>query len=341
MRHGFLKISCLCAGIACAALIPAVHAATKPEVYSVIEGRDSASSNPVAILIGKNLQKYREFSLFKIGVPGPQESPELLSGNSDMLVLRLPAGLAPGAYSIALGDGKHDADSVMLALSNGYVPPASVGALNLDAALRTDLDNALTLDGYTAASFLDASNHTSGTMPTDRFSAYDDLVAEGRFGTAADQIPTGAEVQAVKKLLGAKVRLSSAYTYTAIDSNTTGVPFDVEEFDTDGCHDGTNKSRLTCNTAGYYLVMAKSMEYPNAAPDRILKLLKNGTLASLSGRIIDTGSQPEDLSLTTILHLDQGDYLEMLEIKPNNQGQTRTLKEGQGMTEFMMVRIGE
>lgn len=48
----------------------------------------------------------------------------------------------------------------------------------------------------------DASEITSGTLSTDRFSAYDDLVAESKIGTASDQVAAGDHNHAFSEITG-------------------------------------------------------------------------------------------------------------------------------------------
>lgn len=56
------------------------------------------------------------------------------------------------------------------------------------AQVGTDVDK---LDGHDGSFYQNADNITAGTMNTDRFSAYNDLVAESKIGTGATQVAAG------------------------------------------------------------------------------------------------------------------------------------------------------
>ena len=56
------------------------------------------------------------------------------------------------------------------------------------AQVGTDVDK---LDGHDGSFYQNADNINAGTMNTDRFSAYNDLVAESKIGTGATQVPAG------------------------------------------------------------------------------------------------------------------------------------------------------
>jgi len=58
------------------------------------------------------------------------------------------------------------------------------------------------LAGQTADYYLDASNIISGTLSADRFSAYEDLSAEGRIGTAITQVAQGNHIHDLQSLSG-------------------------------------------------------------------------------------------------------------------------------------------
>ena len=58
------------------------------------------------------------------------------------------------------------------------------------------------LSGQTSIYYLDASHITSGTLSTDRFSAYDNLTAEGRIGMAAVQVAPGIHLHSMEDLVG-------------------------------------------------------------------------------------------------------------------------------------------
>jgi parallel beta-helix repeat protein len=58
------------------------------------------------------------------------------------------------------------------------------------------------LAGQTANYYLDASNIISGTLSADRFSAYEDLSAEGKIGDTASQVASGSHTHNLQSLSG-------------------------------------------------------------------------------------------------------------------------------------------
>jgi hypothetical protein len=58
----------------------------------------------------------------------------------------------------------------------------------------------------------------------------------------------------------------------------TALTFNTESFDTDTCHDtGTNPTRLTCKTAGIYIVVAEVQVEAGGGTERAFRLYANGT----------------------------------------------------------------
>ena len=100
-------------------------------------------------------------------------------------------------------------------------------------------------------------------------------------------------------------------------NNTTETPitFGNENWDTDTCHDNaTNTSRLTCNTAGTYLVIARLTWANNATGYRLLRLFKNGVLGTLldGDYLPSVSANTESTNLCVVeTSLVVGDYVEM------------------------------
>lgn len=91
----------------------------------------------------------------------------------------------------------------------------------------------------------------------------------------------------------------------------TTIAFDGERFDTDAIHDNiTNNSRLTCKTAGKYLVVATIEFVPNTTNQRQLtvNLNTNTTIAVAVSQGLAGGNTP--LTATTIIDLVVGDFIE-------------------------------
>lgn len=124
------------------------------------------------------------------------------------------------------------------------------------------------------------------------------------------------------------------------NSVDTILAFDSERFDTDGIHDTvTNNSRLTCKTAGIYIVVASACFAASATGLRVVTLLLNGTTpigiqttnALVTGRTrLVAVSPPQDLIV--------GDYVEARVY--HTSGGTLTVDvDAQSSPEFGMVRV--
>jgi hypothetical protein len=179
------------AGTLALAMTGEVRAASAPSVYSVIEGRDSASQRPVLVLVGKSLTKFTSFVLRDAQQQEVPAGAELILRSKTMVVVGLPQDLPGGRYSLAGIYAKTQEMAFAVDVGNGCPLPGTVDVGALGDALRTDLSDAETLQGLAPAFFLDASNQASGTLPTDRFSARADLEAEGAVGEGAAQVARG------------------------------------------------------------------------------------------------------------------------------------------------------
>jgi hypothetical protein len=166
-------------------------AAPAPVVNSIVEGREGGTNKEVIVVVGNNLTGVSQFNLADTtGTLAGQLTLTLKTKN--LLVFGLPDGLAAAHYTLRLFYGKNSSGQIAfdIIVSNLVVPPASVTSGSLDPALRTDLNDADTLGGHAAAYFTDAS-HLTGTIDPARFSAYGDLAAEVKIGTASTQVAAG------------------------------------------------------------------------------------------------------------------------------------------------------
>lgn len=189
MRHR--SVACVVALLAAALAVPAVHAASAPEVASVIEGKDTASERRVLVLMGNKLTKFKAYELrdpLGVEVFAPLT---LMVRSKAMIVLGLPEGLAQGDYDLVATWGRGVETTFPVTVTNGVPLPGIVAAPALEGDLRDDLDDAETLGGMSPAEYRNASNLDSGTVSTDRFSAWDDLMAESRLGTGPGKAAYG------------------------------------------------------------------------------------------------------------------------------------------------------
>ncbi len=137
---------------------------------------------------------------------------------------------------------------------------------------------------------------------------------------------------------GAKVHREAVQTIPA--SNNTIVLFTHEDYDTDAIHDtGANTGRLTCRTAGKYLIIASYHWRGEATSYRIGSLYLNGTTT-----IHQTIKNSEDLDMRTfnlsfIQAMIIGDYVE-LQVYHEVVGGLDILWAADYTPFFMMQRIG-
>jgi len=127
----------------------------------------------------------------------------------------------------------------------------------------------------------------------------------------------------------------------AIATNTiTILALDSERYDTDTIHDlVTNNSRLTCKTAGKYLIVAQVTFATHATGYRSISIRLNGS--DLIGYNL-ADAVPADwtsFATSTIYDLSVDDYVE-LRIFHTAGENIDVLSNAQYSPEFMMQRIG-
>lgn len=113
-----------------------------------------------------------------------------------------------------------------------------------------------------------------------------------------------------------------------------------ERYDTDNIHDNvTNNSRLTCRTAGKYIIVAGASFAVNVTGLRIFAIRKNGTVPL--GAIVYNACLT-DATITTVSTIDSlivGDYVEFI-VKQTSGGDLIVTYDPAQSPEFMMQRIG-
>ncbi|MBA7701520.1 hypothetical protein ES703_110260 [subsurface metagenome] len=93
----------------------------------------------------------------------------------------------------------------------------------------------------------------------------------------------------------------------------TTVAFNLESYDTDSIHDNAvNNSRLTCKTAGKYLITAPYLFAGNAAGYRQAYLRVNGVTTIVYSRLDSPGGGEFFLLALTTWDLAVNDYVELL-----------------------------
>lgn len=99
----------------------------------------------------------------------------------------------------------------------------------------------------------------------------------------------------------------------AIGTGTTTVALNSELFDTDTMHDTvTNNSRLTCKTAGTYMV-GGNIEFAGSATGafRNLLIVVNNTASIAADSKPPAGANPTRLMAVTVLSLAVSDFVEL------------------------------
>ncbi|MBA7592277.1 hypothetical protein ES708_34455 [subsurface metagenome] len=116
--------------------------------------------------------------------------------------------------------------------------------------------------------------------------------------------------------------------------------FDSERYDTDDIHDTvTNNSRLTCQTAGKYVISGSIVWSMDATGDRSIHIRLNGSIYLVYQTIRAPASMMASMCLTTIYDLAVDDYVELRAF--HNLGNGLTIYEWSNYSpEFMMQRIG-
>lgn len=123
-------------------------------------------------------------------------------------------------------------------------------------------------------------------------------------------------------------------------ATVTALAFDSERFDNDSIHDvTTNNSRLTCKTAGKYLISGSVTFASNATGFREVYIRINGgvSIALVNSPAISGASTR--LHVSTLYALSVGDYVELL-VYQDSGGALDVPSAPNYTPEFMMIRVG-
>jgi hypothetical protein len=134
-----------------------------------------------------------------------------------------------------------------------------------------------------------------------------------------------------------RVARSSDQTNLGNNAQTT-INWDVEDWDTDGIHDNvTNNTRLTCRTAGKYLVHIDVWlsPIPGAGAHRIINFMKNGTTVLDHSVVLSSGRG----GISMVMDLVPGDYVESAIYQDSGSTMTLTYVAGRSPT-FGMTYLG-
>ena len=155
--------------------------------------------------------------------------------------------------------------------------------------------------------------------------------------------PTLAQDAATKNYVDTNMTNEGARVYhnaaqTIANNTGTTLAFNSERYDTDVIHDTTtNNSRLTCKTAGKYLITVNLWWASSAVGDRSLCIKLNGTTHIAIVR--NTGTIRGQVN-TTIYDLAVNDYVEVIVLQTSG-GVLDVQLESNFSPEFMMQRLGD
>lgn len=120
----------------------------------------------------------------------------------------------------------------------------------------------------------------------------------------------------------------------------TDISFTGERYDTDAIHDNAvNPTRLTCKTAGKYLIVGQVEWATNATGDRGLGIRKNGANFFAVNYVKALSGIPTYQIVSTILDLTVNDYVTLAADQSSGAGLFINASSDYS-PEFMMQRIG-
>ncbi|MBA7638663.1 hypothetical protein ES703_46319 [subsurface metagenome] len=157
-------------------------------------------------------------------------------------------------------------------------------------------------------------------------------------GAGPDADPTEIDVPVGGYTEGARV--THSVDQDIPNATTTTLAFDEERYDTDAIHDNTVfNSRLTCKTAGKYLIIGSIVWEGSAIGSRYIHIRLNGVTIiayHLWGVSNDLGHRP---FIATIYDLAVTDYVE-LRVRQQSGVALNVFRSGESSPLFMMQRIG-
>lgn len=102
--------------------------------------------------------------------------------------------------------------------------------------------------------------------------------------------------------------------HISLDNTTlTALTFNTERWDTDTIHDtSTNTGRLTCKTAGIYVVTGHVSFAANATGIREARIIHNGSTVYASTRTDAVASGKTNITVSTLVSMAVNDYVELI-----------------------------
>jgi hypothetical protein len=134
-------------------------------------------------------------------------------------------------------------------------------------------------------------------------------------------------------------RVSKSAHQSIADEQIVPITFDIEAFDTDSIHDNvTNNSRLTCKTAGKYIITGNIVYAVNATDFRSAIIRVNGAtiINYANAQALTNVGVTSCISTTTIYDLAINDYVELCAYHSAGVALNVMLDT----TNFAMVKVG-
>ncbi len=146
---------------------------------------------------------------------------------------------------------------------------------------------------------------------------------------------------AAHTLAGEGARVYHNANQSTTDGTWTTLAFNSEKKDTDAIHDNsTNNSRLTCKTAGAYLIIGMVYWAANAAGRRIIQIAFSDGVATGYINAMNVGTaEPHAMQVSAIKDLAVNEYVE-LKVFQASGGALNVLYDAGFSPDFMMQRIG-
>lgn len=178
----------------------------------------------------------------------------------------------------------------------------------------------------------DATINRGWPLPEHREEFLEDLVREV-------WILQDADMQAAITPPSARVYHNAAQSIP--NATLAALSFNSERFDTDSIHStSSNTSRLTCNTAGLYLITGAVAFDANAAGIRSLRVRLNGATYLANQQVNASGGGLDSmLTVSTLYQMAAGDYVEMV-VYQNSGGSLNCQSASNYSPEFGMVKVG-
>ncbi len=157
-------------------------------------------------------------------------------------------------------------------------------------------------------------------------------------GTAGQQLRMNAGATAPEWYTVPAARVYHSAGQSVANATYTILAFDSERFDTDAIHDNvTNNSRLTCKTAGKYLISGNISWDATASGDRELVIVLNSS-PNIAAVRVNASSYCKQV-VTTIYDLAVNDYVELY-VMQTSGSPLLVVAAPPYSPEFMMVRVG-